>query len=496
MQHDITSLTFLPDPMTYQCNTDELCVRIPPGIHSEIELATVLIKELGVSEYCKGDFGMDWNVLFDELRFWDDWKIVPRRVIIVHQDIPLLQGEGWYSLKIYLETIIKSIIFQQERVPTEANPAPKRELVVIFPSQAYEELVAVLNHPPAWHLSIGFVEHQFGTLIDPSWSQVLHQLQLLNGVTAEECWLYREDLDTMRVQYLKNKQGYYLHYSSPELENELVASVDPSSSFPSVLPFSLASPVLETFFSSGERSSLVHWFTPTGRTSSSEAKLALSYYRTAEEQLLEKNINMPYETISEGVADVVDKGDQVFSIDHWKNLLAQPDVPLPQRLTALCVVGMSDLSDALSLLRPFLDSRITQERWISARFLGMVQDEHAYPVLLSMLTEEFPLNGGVSSNDSWYELWRPYAPRLLHYWSRPEVTTHLREALIRWIEADPFFDHELETWREYEKELCYESGYRNDFSALTGLTIEEEHRQELLEAMERGARARRKDMRS
>ena len=106
MQHDITTLTFLPDPTTYQGKTDELCALIPPGIHSELELADVLIKELDVSKYCKGNFGMNWNVLFDEFRFWDDWKVVPQRAVIIHQDIPLLQGAGWYSLKIYLETLI------------------------------------------------------------------------------------------------------------------------------------------------------------------------------------------------------------------------------------------------------------------------------------------------------------------------------------------------------------------------------------------------------
>ena len=495
MQHNITTLTFLPDPMTYQGKTDELCALIPPGIHSELELADVLIKELDVSKYCKGDFGMDWNVLFDEFRFWDDWKVVPQRAVIIHQDIPLLQGAGWYSLKIYLETLIESIIFQQEREPTEANPAPKRELVVIFPSQAYEELLAVLNHPPVWEVSIGFVERQFGISIEPSWSQILHHLQLLNGVTAEECWLYRENLDTMQVQYLKNKPGYYLHYSSPGRETELVASSDPASSFPPVLPFSLASQVLETFFQSGERSSLVQWLPVPDDTHSSQATFALSYFRSAEEEYIERNKNTLYETIFEGIADVLDKGDQVFSIPYWKELLTQPDLPLSQRITALCVVGMSDLPDALDLLHPFLASSITQERWVSARFLGTVQDEHTLPVLLSMLTEEFPLKEGIPSNTSWYEFWRPYAPRLLHHWQTPAVTARLQEALGVWVQADPFFDHEYDLWLHFEKELCYELGYRGNLSALEGLTLEEEHRQELLKEMERGARDRRMHLR-
>src|SRR5207302_1344501 len=159
-------------------------------------------------------------------------------------------------------------------------------------------------------------------------------------------------------------------------------------------------------------------------------------------------------TIGEGIQEAVHGEAHAFSLQYWQDVLAQPDVPLSRRLAALCVVGFSDLPEAPALLRPFLHSPVKQERWVSARFLGMWQDEESLPILLSMLTDELPMTAQ-ESNNYWYESWRWYAPRLLRKWQTPEVGTQLRNSLAVWSQAESQFDPDIDIWKLHEEKVCY-----------------------------------------
>ncbi len=494
MDYDITRLTFLADPMTYRAQTDEICARVPAGISSEEELLGFLSESLPLPQY-----GVhDWNRLVDVLCYWGDWKIVPHRVVILHSDLPILQSNklDWLSLQSYIEILIESIKFIQEKNATEPNRSEHKELVVIFPVHVFEEIQAVLTHPPAWFATLGFPEYNLATEFEPTWSTVLHYLKRLDGLIAELCTLAREDVGMMTVQYNKHVDAYYLGYNAPNSRTELVASLEEDLSVeedPSTfrgISFALLSQILETFFTSGQRLSSVHWPMLPHDT---EIVRRRWYDCNDEEALLDLDGTMKYETLVPGVQEAVASGEAAFSLQYWQGMLTQTDAPLARRLTALCIIGLSDLPDAPALLRSFLHSPVKQERWVCARFCGMWGDEEALPVLLSMLTDELPFVEQ-KANHYWYEGWRGYAPKLLRKWQTPEVGEQLRNSLAIWVQAEPQFDQDIEIWKSYEEITCYELGYREDFAALTNVSLEGEHRQELMVQMERGAKVRRLHM--
>jgi hypothetical protein len=280
----------------------------------------------------------------------------------------------------------------------------------------------------------------------------------------------------------------------------LASQKDHSQGPSSGVSFELASHILETFFLHGERSSSVHWSILSFQDHNKlEDAYKLWYYRNEEEILLESTSGMAIDTIRQGLEQAGYNKEPAFSLKYWQEILIQPDALLLNRLTALCIIGFSMLPEATELLRPFLHSPVKQERWASARFLGMQQDEEALPILLSMLTDELPITGhksGPGLDDYWYDYWRFYALRLLRKWQNPEVEKRLRESLAVWLQAEPQFDQDIATWRDYEQKLCYELGYRADLTALDNLSLEEERRQELLLQMERGYKVMRKNMTS
>jgi hypothetical protein len=493
MDYDITRLTFLADPMAYQAQTDEVCARVPAGISSAEELIGVLKESLGLPAYCD-----DWNVLYDVLRDWSVWRTTPQRVVVIHTDIPCLRSSRlwWVHLQSYLHTLIDSIAFLQEKNAAETNPLKHRELVVIFPAQAFEEIQAVLTHPPAWFATLGFPEYNLATELEPSWPTVLQYLKHLDGLIAEICTLSREDVGMMTVQYNKHADAYYLGYSAPNSRTEMVASLEEDLSVeedPSTfrgISFALLSQILETFFTSGQRLSTVHW--PILRRNTEMIRRHW-YDRNDEEALLDLDGAMKYDTLVPGVQEAVSSGEAAFSLQYWQGVLAQTDAPLSRRLTAICIIGLSGLPEASALLRPFLHSPEKQERWVSARFCGMWGDEEALPILLSMLIDELPFSE-LKANHYWYEGWRGYAPKLLRKWTTPEVGERLHNSLAVWVQAEPQFDQDIEIWKSYEERACYELGYREDFAALTDLSLESEHKQELMVQMERGAKVKRLHM--
>ncbi len=498
MEYDLTFLTFMDDPSTYQTHADEICVRVPVNSSSAEELINFLKGNLAVPAYC----GNSWGALHDVLRYWGDWQTVPPgRVVLLHNGMPISQSErlGWLDLKIYLEILIDSIKVIQERNAADTTATNPKELLAIFPTQVYEELQAVLAHRPPWYATLGFTEDQYLTTeFEPEWSTILHYLQHLDGLTAEACTLSRQDLGMMTVQYNKHVDAYYLGYRAPDSNGEMIASLAETPSVeedPSMfqgLSFALTSQVVETFFTTGERSPKVHWTTLSRNT---EMLRRRWYERNDEEALLELDGSMKYETLLPGMQEAVFSGKPAFSLQYWQHVLIQPDAPLSQHLTALCIIGLSDLPEAPTLLRPFLHSQVKQERWVSARFCGMWGDEEALPILLSMLTDELPLVAQ-QANEYWYEGWRGYAPRLLRKWQTEEVGEQLRNSLALWLQTEPQFDQDIDIWKMYEEKVSYELGYREDFAALTNVHLRGEQRQELIAQMERGYKVKRLHMTS
>jgi hypothetical protein len=143
------------------------------------------------------------------------------------------------------------------------------------------------------------------------------------------------------------------------------------------------------------------------------------------------------DTIQEGMREAfIEHGEEVFTLDYWKEVLTQLDVDVDQRLAALCIIGISDLPEATELLRPFLKSSDKRVRWVSACLLGMRHDDEVVPILLSTLTDEMPFKReeGVEY-DSTYDLWRPSTIRLLRLWFTPEIHDQLWDALTIWNKA-------------------------------------------------------------
>lgn len=490
------NLTFLTDPAAYQARSDEVCVLIPVGLSTAEELLDALSEGLPL-----GQRGVhDWNSLYDLLRAWDEWQYVPRRAVIVHSDLPLIHagGEGVFDLQTYVEILGESIAEVRERNAAETDPSRQRELVAIFPVQMEEQLRQVLNSPPAWYVTRGFLadDHIATLQRNPSWPTILRDLDDLNGVTSEICELTRKDLGKMTVHYNKHTRAYCVLYEAPGQETWQVASEAETLTLPPQISFASASQALDAFFTAGKRADTLHWF-----TLSSSAyydllnQLQRTFYCSDEEMLVEKHINRTRPTIEQGVEEALEKGAEGYALAYWQDVLSQAETSLSQRLAALCVIGLSTLPEAPELLRPFLQSPVKQERWVSARFCGLWRDEEALPILLSMLTDELPLAEQKRAREDdhyWYNTWRRYAPRLLRNWQTPEVDQQLRQALTVWVQAEPRFDPDDELWELCEGEICYELGYRGASTILSELSLTGKQKQALSYQLERGRRAQQK----
>ena len=450
MNYDLMNLTFRVDPMKYQPEAHELCVFIPAGITSTEELVDRLEEDLGRPDYRV----MNWaQTLRDLLRFWDDWEVTLQRVILLHQDLPLLHEskDGWYLLQIYLEVLLDCMDFLQGKNATQADPSPQRELVAIFPAHLHEDLLAVLMHPPAWTVSVGFPEYEIDHEFDPTWSTVLRYLHYLDGVMIHLCTLEREDVGSMTVYYRRENGTYFLEYRHALKGgwDGKFGSTEADASRFTGLSFGVVVEVMETFFTQSELSSTVLWLDlQAAGMERQEEMRGQRYYRMEGEALFVANAGMIRDTIQEGMVKAsIESSHKVSSLEYWLDVVAQQHAPVERRLPALCIIGMSDLPQAAALIRPFLTSPEKRERWVSAPLLGMRREEEVLPLLLGMLTDEMPFKKEDGSPyDPWYDSWRPYAIRLLRLWRTPAVQKQLRDAVLIWDEAEDLFDPNYEVW--------------------------------------------------
>jgi hypothetical protein len=469
--------------MAYRTEPHNISAYIPINIAREDELINFLKEAFHFPLYC----GTNWNSLRDMFRSGEQWS-APEHVTIIHQDLPFLgkTKNGWFSLKIYLETLIECIIWLRENT--------QRELHVIFPSYTYEDIVATLTHLPVWMMAIGFHNRTLLTSIDPSWSLILQYMTYLGGVTAELCSLYREDVGHMTIHYLRRTGEYYIQYDVSSPNVSLMASTEENATFPTAVSFDLASSILETFFVDGERLSTISWSNLSDVSSDRRVAMLerLSYY-DGEEEFLELGEGMVRDIVAQGMTDYLRKdgdGLDAFSIEYWQKILEKQISSSLERQTALCILGLGRLSDALLRILFFSNDSMKQECWISARFLGAMKDERAIPMLVDMLIDELPVSTKQSNlqaeGPSWYDSWRFYAPKLLRYWQTTDILLSLRHALEVWLQAKPLLDSNYDLGRLYEAELCYELGYREDFAFLATFSLEETHYRRLMMDMIRG----------
>lgn len=519
MDYAITRFTFLADPLTYQAGPDELSVSLPAGL-SSLEM---LVKSLGERTGCSTELDITWwNTLFHILLNWSDWTVIPRRVTLLHRDLPKLADppHTWWMQQMYLRLLLKfmdqvqkeqdrrsrskplrpgkeiralSTMRGQEEQGQPSDPLKWRELAVIFPTQVYEELQAALFHPPVWQVTLGFPSSQDITgEWSASWSTVFRYLHLLDGLTARTCTLEREDVGTLTVFYRKADAAYYLEHQGPtyRTEEEKFALLEASSAAGAGLSFAQIQTVVNAFFTLGQLSSSVRWITFDHETWGLQDKLrGEEDHSIASEERLPAHEGMILETIDEGMREAVGEvGEQVFYLMYWKEVMAWRESPVSRKLTALCLIGLSDLPEAALLLRPFLRSADKRERWVSATLLGRQREEEALPILLSMLTDELPLKrlDEGEAYDAWYDCWRFYAPRLLRAWQVPDLAPLLRQALHLWIQSEPLFDPEYDVWERCEEALCYELGFCGDLDVLEGMTLDEKRREKLQRELKRG----------
>lgn len=96
---------------------DGMIASVRAGIAGVDELFDVLTEALHLPDY----FGRNWNAVNDVLR--DLWWLAPRRVVLVHADLPDLPP---YDLREYLDILRVAVDTWKER-------SGAHELVVAFP---------------------------------------------------------------------------------------------------------------------------------------------------------------------------------------------------------------------------------------------------------------------------------------------------------------------------------------------------------------------------
>jgi RNAse (barnase) inhibitor barstar len=108
----------------------DFVARVPAGISNRAQLFQVLRTSLKLPSY----FGNNWDALSDCLR--DLSWIEPRRVAIIHEDVPRLDRE---SLSKYLDVLRDAVC---DWKPDEAH-----ELIAVFPAESRRTIDEAV--PPA-----------------------------------------------------------------------------------------------------------------------------------------------------------------------------------------------------------------------------------------------------------------------------------------------------------------------------------------------------------
>ena len=156
------------------------------------------------------------------------------------------------------------------------------------------------------------------------------------------------------------------------------------------------------------------------------------------------------------------------------------------KLFALLALSHLDAEPARLTVHQALKSERPKERWISAIGLGEVGDKQALPGLCTMLTEFLPeqVDEHPRGQNSFYFVFRGYAPEIIGRMGEPLATPALRQALermvdllrqrsVKSIETLPDPNPYIRDYISYEGNIVYALGRLGAFGALTGLPVVE-----------------------
>lgn len=131
------------DEADKQISDRDFQLRIPKFLDSKARLLSVLASE----GHFPSGFGMNWDALLDCLR--DFCWIDAKRIIVIHEDLPLANKEEEEDLSIYIDILATAVndwkIVRKGPFAEPSLPMPfiEHELIIIFPSQ-YEAFTTKL----------------------------------------------------------------------------------------------------------------------------------------------------------------------------------------------------------------------------------------------------------------------------------------------------------------------------------------------------------------
>lgn len=112
---------------------------VPPNIQDEKELMGIYFNGLWINEL--GYFGANWDALRDVL---SDVSWIPKemkKVIIYHQDFPLITGK---DRKIYLRILADTVeLWKKNPNGSEYTKGP-HEFIVVFPPECKSQIEGIL----------------------------------------------------------------------------------------------------------------------------------------------------------------------------------------------------------------------------------------------------------------------------------------------------------------------------------------------------------------
>lgn len=125
MMLELSNFTFNGNTQVLDPELDFIA-RIPAGLSSRDALFEVLSRQLHFPSY----FGRNWDALSDCLR--DLSWIERRRVVIVHEDLPLLEAK---TLTTYLQVLSECV--------RDWKPGEAHELIVVFPETVRDSIAHI-----------------------------------------------------------------------------------------------------------------------------------------------------------------------------------------------------------------------------------------------------------------------------------------------------------------------------------------------------------------
>lgn len=128
-----TGIQFANQPNLTE-NNDALIITIPSGVTHKRDLLAIFVRNLKFPRY----FGWNWDSFEECLRDLS-WIKQPRRIIIVHDSLPFLEGQE--NRETYLSILLDAVnLFQAEG---------GHKFIAVFPERARAAVLSAINLPSA-----------------------------------------------------------------------------------------------------------------------------------------------------------------------------------------------------------------------------------------------------------------------------------------------------------------------------------------------------------